>query len=478
MQNEKEMVSAVWNGFRLGTTDRCVIVGGVHYFPEECVKWEYLRPSENTTECPWKGTANYYDLEVDGSHLSLGAWRYANPHRGYEHIAGAIAFAPAVRIEQSGVDAGSGTVVGRHSGSGGESKQPAASTDRTSRAGSDESILAFLQRLPKCEVHLHLEAMIDAERLWTLITRNRELLSRVASREELLRSFQVRSLDDFINLFIGVIQPAIQSAEDLSLFVAAAGDYMLRNSIEYAEVHVAPTKLLQNGLAFADIVDVLDAESETMRDSKGLDLRFLIDVSRGFGLDNALRNLELTIANPRKSVVGIGLGGAESRGPAAAFAPVFERARAVGLHTTAHAGEALGPESIRAAIDVCHVERIGHGLSAMQDPHLIDELASRRIPVELCPASNVFTGAYVRSIAEHPIRAFFDAGVPVSLNTDDPVIFGVELIDEFMSAHEFHHFTPEELVRLNEYSIEMSFMEESKKVQLKSRGRTELERLL
>lgn len=317
--------------------------------------------------------------------------------------------------------------------------------------------------------------MIDAERLWRLVGRNPGLLSRLTSREDLLRCFQVRSLDDFIKLFVGVIQPAISQAGDLSLFVAAARDYMHRNRIEYAEMHLAPTKLLEKGLDFEEMVDVVDRSAAEVKRQDGLEMRFLIDVSRGFGVDNAQRNLDLTIAHPRESIVGIGLGGAESAGPASEFATIFQQAREAGLRTSAHAGEVVGPQSIRQAIDLCGAERVGHGVSAVEDGALIDELARRRIPVELCPSSNVFTGVYVESIADHPMRTFFDAGIPVSLNTDDPVIFGVELTDEFMSAHQHHGFTPGELVRLNEYAIDMSFMPESAKRAMKARTRAVLE---
>ncbi len=460
-------VSATWNGVTFSETDRCVIVGGVHYFPAEYVDSRYLEPNNHRTECPWKGTATYFDLIVSGTRLPHGAWQYADPKDGYEHIRGAIAFSPAVRVER--VDGEHDLESHVRSGASAVQKAAATTAAKGPITDTNEEILSFLNQMPKCEVHLHLEAMIDAERLWRLVGRNPELLSRIAGREDLLRCFQVRSLDDFITLFIGVIQPAIAQADDLTLFVEAARDYMQRNRIEYAEMHLAPTKLLEKGLDFEEMVDVVDRSAAEVKRRDGLEMRFLIDVSRGFGLENAQRNLDLTIAHRRDCIVGIGFGGAESAGPASEFAIIFRQAREAGLRTTAHAGEVVGPDSIRAAVDLCGAERIGHGVSAVEDRSLIDELARRRIPVELCPSSNVFTGVYVESIGDHPMRTFFDAGIPVSLNTDDPVIFGVELTDEFMSAHQYHHFTPAELVKLNDYAIDMSFMPESAKRAMKAR---------
>ena len=474
---------ATWAGVVIAESDRCVIVGGVHYFPSTDVLPKLLRPVDHRTVCPWKGKASYFDLDVDGNCLSRAAWCYPNPKSGYEHIAGAIAFSQDVDVapEESGQPSGEETIdqpvlgVEAAFAAAGAAARAGVHADRDSNGNSassepNEDILRFLQELPKTEVHVHLEAMIDVDRLWQLISRHpeRRILS---SREELLGRFQVRSLQDFISLFIDVIQPVISSAEDLGLFVESAADYMRRNTIEYAEVFVAPTKLLERGIEFEHIVRVLDEGAGRLRREFGLDMRFLVDVSRGFGLENAMRNLELTIANPCESVIGIGLGGAEQASEAATFAPVFERAREADLHTTAHAGEIVDSHSIRQAVDVCGAERIGHGLSAMHDPELMQELGDRKIPVELCPASNVFTGAYIHSIAEYPLRLFFDRGIPVSLNTDDPVIFGVELIDEFMSAHEYHGFTRDELLALNDNSINMSFMPEQSKQEMKVRCR-------
>lgn len=453
----------------LAQSSSCFIVGGVYYFPWEAVSSGYLSPSSTRTECPWKGTAVYYNASIDGHILNDAVWYYPNPKSGYEHIADTVAFGTPVRVfPKSSRHASEGAV---------EAAASADSAYAADASAQNEDLLRFLLELPKTEVHLHLEAMIDVPRLWNIIQEQGTTGYTVRSRQELFERFQVRTLDDFISLFTGVIQPSIRRESDLEHFVYGARDYMTRNNIEYAEMFVAPTNLLSRGMSFERIAETIDSSAKKIREADGLEMRFLVDVSRGFGVENAQRNLELTLANRCDSIIGIGLGGAEPKGPAADFAEVFARAREAGLRTTAHAGEAVDSRSIWEAVDRCKVERIGHGLSAMHDRQLLDYLAEKQVPIEACPSSNVFTGAYVNSIEDHPLRTFYESGIPVSLNTDDPVIFGVELVDEFLNAADYHGFTREDLVRLNEFSIDMSFMSEEKKSPLKARGRALLQSL-
>ncbi len=250
-----------------------------------------------------------------------------------------------------------------------------------------------------------------------------------------MRRFKVRSLDEFVDLFINVFQNCFRRGEDLDLVLQDARDYLKRNNILYAEIFLAPSKLIMNGLPFEVIADKLDQAMERIKREDAIDVRFIIDVSRSYGVENARKNLELTLLHRARSVIGIGLGGAEASGPAKDYADVFARAVEGGLRVVAHAGEDIGPESIWDAIRLLKVSRIGHGISAIQDERLMDFLKEKRIPLEICPTSNLFTGRYVTQLAHHPIRAFFDKGLKVTVNTDDPSIFGVELVDEYMNLN-------------------------------------------
>jgi adenosine deaminase/aminodeoxyfutalosine deaminase len=176
-----------------------------------------------------------------------------------------------------------------------------------------------------------------------------------------------------------------------------------------------------------------------------------------------MRNAQLADGE-QPSIVGIGIGGDERRGPAEPFKDLFAEARAAGLRLTAHAGESAGPESIWAALNI-GAERLGHALTAQYDDELMAVLAERQIPVELCPSSNVATGC-CRAMAEHPLRRYFDSGLMVTLNSDDPPMFGTDLLREYMLAHEQFDFTLEHLRELAGNSIEASFLAPERKINL------------
>jgi len=272
--------------------------------------------------------------------------------------------------------------------------------------------------------------MASIETIWSLIEKHRLSIAGVTSPEDIRKRFQVKSLPEFIDLFLNVIQNSFREEGDVRFLIEDARAYLKRNNIVYAEVHFAPSAFLRSGQRFDRLISVLE-EGAAALEKDGLLVRYLIDVSRTFGFDNAMRNLELTLDHRIPAIIGIGLGGQEAGGPARDFAAVFERARAAGLRVVAHAGEAVGPESIRDAVEILGAERIGHAVSAILDPsvmHLLDRL---RVPLEMCPTSNLFTGHFARTLQTHPIGPFFERGLRVTVNTDDPTIFGVDLVDEY-----------------------------------------------
>ncbi|MGA2973909.1 MAG: adenosine deaminase [Spirochaetia bacterium] len=327
----------------------------------------------------------------------------------------------------------------------------------------------LIQAIPKTEIHVHLEAMATADTIWQLIVRHKLAIPGISSKPDLERKFKVRSLDEFVDLFINVIQSCFQSPEDLDLVLRDARDYLKRNNILYAEIFIAPSKLIMNGLSFQIIIAKLDHAMDWMKQQDGIDVRFIIDVSRSYGVENARKNLELTLAHRGRSVIGIGLGGSEASGPAKDYKDIFARAVDNGLRVVAHAGEDIGPESIWDAINILKVSRIGHGISAIQDKKLMDYLAEKRIPLEICPTSNLFTGRYVTKLADHPIRPFFDRGLKVTVNTDDPSIFGVELVDEYANLTDGGFFKMEEIVTLISNGVFSTFLPAREKAQLWSK---------
>jgi adenosine deaminase/aminodeoxyfutalosine deaminase len=173
--------------------------------------------------------------------------------------------------------------------------------------------------------------------------------------------------------------------------------------------------------------------------------------------------LDLAIQFRDRNVAAFGIGGDELKGPPELFHEIYSRAADHGLHLVAHAGESVGPESIWGALNL-KSERIGHGLTAAQDPELVEELAQRQVPIEICVTSNLRTGCCT-DIAQHPVRRYFDEGLMLTLNTDDPAMFRTSLIDEYRVAQEYFAFTDDHLRELARNSFEASFLPPEKKVE-------------
>lgn len=324
-----------------------------------------------------------------------------------------------------------------------------------------KALRSFIASLPKTEIHLHIEGLVSVDSIWSLMKKHK-LDFGLNSKDELRDKFDVKSLDEFIDLFINIVQACFLEEDDLDYLIEDARHYLTRNNIRYAEIFFAPTKLIKNGLSFATLVGKLDEGARKLA-ADGLHVRYIVDVSRGFGLENAMRNLDLTLEHMTDHIVGLGLGGAEQTGPAKEYKPVFDKAVESGLKLVAHAGEDLGPESVWDTVKLLNVARIGHGVAAIKDPKLMDHLRDTQIPLEICPTSNLFTRKFATSLENHPIRAFYDHGMYVTVNTDDPTLFGVELTDEYLKLIDHGIFSVGEVVELIKKGIEATFQTEEHK---------------
>ena len=195
-----------------------------------------------------------------------------------------------------------------------------------------------------------------------------------------------------------------------------------------------------------------------------IEIRIIIDVSRTFGVENAKNNLlSLLKYKNNKEFIGIGLGGDEKKGPAMEFASVFKLAKKNNLHRVAHAGEDVGSESVKDAIKYLDAERIGHGISAIKDKKLMKFLAEKKIPLEICPTSNIFTKKYVKKMEKHPIKQFYEKNILVTCNTDDPTFFKVDLIDEYWNLHSKLGFSMDDIKQVVINGFNASFLPEKRK---------------
>ena len=250
---------------------------------------------------------------------------------------------------------------------------------------------------------------------------------------------------------------------DFNLVFKELEKYLVRNGITYCEAFFAPSAFLKKGFSYEKMIKIFHDQITRIYKKNGITIKLLMDVSRTFGCENAMKNYELLKAYPCPDIIGIGLGGAEAKGPAKEYAPVFEKALKEGFHAVAHAGEDVGPESMWDAINLCHAERLGHGITAIQDEKLMKYLADTKLPIEICITSNTFTKKIVKKASEHPVRQFFDKGMMVCINTDDPVFFKTTMTDELWICFKELNFTMDEIKTLIRNSIQASFMPENEK---------------
>jgi len=316
----------------------------------------------------------------------------------------------------------------------------------------DKVILDFLRKLPKTEIHLHIEACISKETIIKILQEHKENFDV----EEIEKLYQFKNLNEFIKLFLFILD-SIKKPEDFQFIFENLKHYLIQNNIRYAEVFYAPSRLIQNGLEFREIARTLDYLAKECVLDGGPEVKFLVDVSRTFGPENASKNLKRLLEAKVDTHIGIGLGGAELMGPARDFKDIFAQARAEGLHCVAHSGEDDGPWSIWDTVQILKAERIGHGTSAIQDPDLLEYLRDKQIPIEICLTSNLFTGKYVRRPQDHPVRRYYDMGIICSINTDDPEIFNVDLTQEYYKLYKYLNFSITEIIDLIRMGVDSTF---------------------
>jgi len=320
----------------------------------------------------------------------------------------------------------------------------------------------WLRRLPKAELHLHLEGSITPETLVELTQHTAQPLSLEAAGG-LYRYTNFRS---FLLSFKAITERLVRPA-DYELITYNMLRDLAKQGVVHAEAYISIGILYR--FARLDVDEVMAAiERGRLRGEKdfGITLLWLIDAVRHFGAEEAARVFRKAAELQRlyPSVAGIGIGGDEAGGPAELFRESYKEARAAGLHLTAHAGESAGPESIWSAINI-GAERIGHALSAIRDPQLVEVLAEKQIPVELNITSNLRTGC-CPSIEAHPFLEYFHSGLMVTLNSDDPPMFGSNLLEEYVLAHSQLGMTLEQMRELAANSVEASFLQPERKLAL------------
>jgi aminodeoxyfutalosine deaminase len=303
--------------------------------------------------------------------------------------------------------------------------------------GRDEDGAAHrIARWSKVELHVHLEGTIRPETLLRL-SKVDGRGPRFADVDAARRWMRPHDFEDFLEIY-SAIKGHLRTADDYALVVGELGDRLARDNVRYAEVTFTPSTHLRNGVRPEVFLDGLARGRDLVARSTGITLAWIFDIARrrrdGW---RAMADsvTELAIAERGRGVVALGLGGAEATNPPEAFAPWFARAKADGLRSVPHAGETAGPASIRAALTTLAADRIGHGVRAIEDEALLDELGSSQTPLEINVTSNLALGVYA-SLGEHPVRRLLDRGLNVTVSTDIPAVVDTTLNREFTLLHE------------------------------------------
>jgi adenosine deaminase/aminodeoxyfutalosine deaminase len=322
----------------------------------------------------------------------------------------------------------------------------------------------WLRHLPKAELHLHLEGTITPE---TLVVLSRRHDAHPLTLEAARKLYVYENFHAFLMTFKAVSE-RLRTPEDFAFITYEMLRALAAQGVVHAEAYISWGILLRfkPHLTIESVMDAVEAARLRAEQELGVTLLWIIDAVRNFGVEEAavVFRLAAKLQHKYPSIVGIGIGGDEARGPAADFRDLYAEAKAAGLRLTAHAGESMGPESIWSALNI-GAERIGHALSAQHDPELLEVLAQRQIPLEINLTSNIRTGC-CPAFDEHPLRDYFESGLMVTINSDDPPMFGSHLLEEYILAQQLFHFSLDQMRELAANSAEASFLPPDRKLKL------------
>ena len=327
----------------------------------------------------------------------------------------------------------------------------------------------FIRQMPKVELHVHLEGSIQPETLLELARRNQVKLP-ATTVEGLRRWYTFTNFAHFIEIYL-TISSCICSAEDIELIAREFLRGQAAQNIQHSEVTFTPYThfSLNRQIPFADQLAALSRARDWAAEELGISVSWVLDISRNVRpVEHGLVVADWVIAGKDNGVVALGLGGPEIGHPPELFAEAFDRVRAAGLASVPHAGETVGADSMRNALKILGAQRIGHGVRCLEDADLVAELRERQIPLEVCPTSNVCLGV-AASIADHPLPQLLEAGLYVTINSDDPPMFNTTLTDEYLKVTEAFGFDVETIERLVINAVRASLLPESARTVLEEK---------
>jgi len=336
------------------------------------------------------------------------------------------------------------------------------------------SIEETIKQLPKIEQHVHIVGSVRPETLLWL-NKQGEIKLPYKTLDDLKDFYAYQGFEHFLNVY-SMVNELITHEKYYEIITYEMLQNQHNCNVKHVECIFSAYDHMHRGLDFSDMVEYINKGISRAKRDFGITCNIRVDVVRNYGPEIALMLLD-EIKTNGNNIVSIDTGGIEEGVLPRTYAKVYEAAREQGLRLTAHQGEAAGANYVWECIEQLKPERIGHGVSAAQDPNLLSKLTRRGISIETCPMSNLRTGA-VKSLKDHPIRRFMEAGVKVSINTDDPPMFGTDMNTEYLMLHRELGFTAEELYNIGLDSIETSFIDEQEKKQLRKQFETDYMKLV
>ncbi|MBN2001167.1 adenosine deaminase [candidate division KSB1 bacterium] len=324
-------------------------------------------------------------------------------------------------------------------------------------AQKQKSNNSWYDALPKIELHVHLEGAIPHKVLFGLFQKYGGDPS-IPNVETLAKRFEYKNFPHFIETWSWKNQ-FLREYEDFTFIAEHTARDMASQNIRYAELFFSPSLFSRIGLGVQELVAGVRKGLSLVPE---INIALIADLVRDYGPESEIKTLQALNEVKDYGVIGIGIGGSEQKYPPNPFEKLYRQARNMGFRTNAHAGEAAGPESIWGAIHRLEADRIGHGTRIHEDPELLEYIAEQQIPIELCPMSNVRTGI-VKKIEDHPIRKYFERGLIISVNTDDPKMFNTSLADEYRLLVQNCGFSKQEICKIILLGIKSSWLPEEKK---------------
>ncbi|MET8754025.1 adenosine deaminase [Streptomyces sp. NPDC059104] len=321
----------------------------------------------------------------------------------------------------------------------------------------------FIAGLPKAELHVHHVGSASPRIVAELASRHPD--SKVPTDPEALADyFTFTDFAHFIEVYLSVVD-LVRTPDDVRTLTFEVARDMARQNIRYAELTITPYSSTRRGIDEHAFMEAIEDARKAAETELGVILRWCFDIPGEAGLEAAEETVRLAVDLRPEGLVSFGLGGPEIGVPRPQFKPYFDRARAAGLRSVPHAGETTGPETVWDAVRELGAERIGHGTSAAKDPELLAYLAEHRIALEVCPTSNIATRAVV-DLDEHPVKEMVAAGVLVTINSDDPPMFGSDLNNEYAVAARLLGLDERGLAQLAKNAVEASFLDPAGKEKL------------